>query len=271
MGKTKRGRSGQKHKNSTPPTPTAEGGNIKGEPNAQAKANDCRYVKQESPNIYVNIPEAKQEKWSYANKIAAGMGIVTLALTIFTYLLFVKAGVQADQAVRAANSADSVFSETQKEFEIENEPYLQVMQPRIVTFIVGQPMRFNYFFVNLGKYPAKILTLDVGGKANSYPPNVEDSNTFKIANTLPDFINTFIIKESALIVDSPGTDNRPLTASKYFELINHVFNYYFYGRIQYQNLANKKRRIYSFVVQLDPITKAAHYIYNENKEVTLGE
>lgn len=157
---------------------------------------------------------------------------------------------------------------TQKDFEIENEPYLQVMQPSIETFIVGQPITLTYFFVNLGKYPAKILTLDVGGKANTYPPNVEDSNTFKFDKPFPDFINTFIIKESPLSLDHPAVDEIPLTQSKYQGVISHTYNYYLYGRIQYQNLANHKNKIYSFLVQLDPITKAAHYLYNDNKETT---
>ena len=135
MTKDKKRGSRKKTGNSPSPRPPTKRGDIEGQPDTQPKANDCRYVKQDPPDVYVNIPPPEKKEWNLANKIALGVGIVTTALTVFTYLLFVKAGVQAEQAVRTANSADSVFAVTQHEWQIENEPYLQIMQPKIESFI----------------------------------------------------------------------------------------------------------------------------------------
>jgi hypothetical protein len=87
MAKQNHGRSRNKPRNTPPPTSPPEGSDIHSQPKAQPKANDCRYVKQEPPNVYVNIPEAKEETWSYANKIGFGMFITTVVLTWFTYSL----------------------------------------------------------------------------------------------------------------------------------------------------------------------------------------
>jgi hypothetical protein len=157
MAKGNKRHTGKKTPNPSPPASSAKGSNIEGQPNAQPKENDCRYVKQEPPDIYVYPPPPGKEKWSYANKIAAGVGIITLALTIFTYLLFVKAGVQADQAVRAANSAESVYGETKKEFDIENTPYLFMTSVKTDTFRMNKPTTASVYITNFGKKPALLV------------------------------------------------------------------------------------------------------------------
>ena len=109
----------KKQTNPTPPAVTSEGNEIQKQPSPQSKANDCRYIKQEPPNIYVNIPEQTPEKWSLANKISRWGVLINGILAVFTFLLFMKASSQSE-------IAEKTFKETRREFITLYNPALTI-------------------------------------------------------------------------------------------------------------------------------------------------
>ncbi len=160
MRQDKKGKAHKKVPNSTRPTSSAKGSDVEGQPNSKAKANDCRYVKQVPPDIYVNIPPPDKEKkwqWNLANKIASLMAVVTITYTIFTYLLFKKAGVQADEAIKASNAAIAADSLTREQFEVENRAYILPYDLKADTLRPNGKQDISFTFKNYGKLPAFIL------------------------------------------------------------------------------------------------------------------
>lgn len=240
MTQRKKSGPGKKATNSTSPTAAPKGGDIDGQPNAQPKANDCRYVKQEPPNIYVNIPPPQKEKWSLANKIALGMGIVTLALTVFTFLLFVKAGVQADQAVRAANSADSVFSETKKEFSIENTPYLFRISTKTDTFRPLNPtVSASVYVKNFGKKPALLIY----SQSDFDNQNV----SFQYHPGCSHYFNVFMAPDAAYEIPiNPYTIQKELVMATLSGRV-HLFAH---GEVFYSDIVSHKEYEYDFAFEI---------------------
>ena len=241
--------SGRKPHNSTPPTSPAKRQDIKNQPDANPQANNCKYVKQEPPNVYVNIPPPEKEKWSLANKIALGMGIVTLALTIFTYLLFVKAGVQADQAIRAANSADSVFAETKKEFNLINQPVIELLPDsiKIDKMEVGKPIKIRYLLANLKDVTTKVISGVTIFGIDSVLRNF-DSLKRKVIDTLngpPDNILRYITKESP--IHGNATSSLSLTVPNVMYMIQKNHHMYVIMAHKFQDLTTNGFR-YSFIV-----------------------
>jgi hypothetical protein len=252
---------GRKVKNPPTQIPSPKGGNIEGQPNAQPKANDCRYVKQDPPNVYVNIPEAK---WSYANKISAATAIVTFALTVFTYLLFDKAAVQAREAIRASNAADSVFAETKREFNFINEPIVQLSSDstRLEKIMIGKPVIIDYLLVNLKGIATKVISSKSLFGFESHPPNLDSlkANMLDTINNILPNVNRFITKESPL--PGFGTANEPMTSDLLFGLANGKAAMYFLHLVKFENFTTIKPK-FSFMVikfSFSPNGRAYHEV-----------
>ncbi len=155
----------------------------------------------------------------------------------------------ADAAMYSAKYADSSFRETQKEFAINNEPYLQLEDIK-PTSSNGANITFKYRIVNLSNYPVKldsqcIQTAYVGYK-------VYDSfmkNMFKILK-FSQFVKKpmYIIKESQY--QSIATDEIEGGKAGYNAINSGVITLFLYGEIRYTSVPTNKRRCYKFVIEL---------------------
>ncbi len=69
-----------------------------------------------------------------------------------------KAFVEAKKDADIREKRDSIaFQQTKKQFEIENRPYLQIVNVNIDTLEKGKPFYISYYLNNFGKFPANVL------------------------------------------------------------------------------------------------------------------
>ncbi len=79
------------------------------------------------------------------------------------------------RANKSLTFQDSSLKETQKEFEIENRPLIQITHIKLVTFEIGKQVEVDFNVTNFGKQPARIINnkhvLALGRK--DVPPNTD--------------------------------------------------------------------------------------------------
>jgi hypothetical protein len=133
---------------------------------------------------------------------------------------------------------DSTLKETQKEFDIENKPFISIANIRIDTNMIGKKFTLTYVFINNGKQPCQIIDGGVSFKPLDDPdfrdiPKVPQ-------NTSP--VNVYLSYNQFL----PMTQKvDSVTTKSMFDLINSdkIF-FYVYGKIKYKSIASEK--IYTF-------------------------
>jgi len=262
MTKDKKRGSRQKSGNSPSPSPPSKGNNVEGQLNTQPKVNDCRYVTQESPNIYVHIPPVeKEKKWSLANKIAVWGTVINLCLGVLTFLLFIE--------------ASSTLKEYKTEFRSINEPYLQITIPRMERFEGFQKIVIKYDIVNLKEYPIQVVgekTITTFGPLDSlkefYDRFQPKFNTDFNINELRELRNQnkYIIKDEPLKDSAFTLDN--ITPDVVDSANTGTFWIVFLGGVRYKNLVTNAQRTYWYEVALKPnlITGGWYhwYVHNEN-------
>jgi hypothetical protein len=303
--------------NTSAPPPEQKGNNFDKKPDPNGKGEECRYIKQEPPNIIVNFLEQKPEKWSYANRIAAAAVFVTIILIGVTYKLFTEARKQSYAAIRVANSADSTYIEAKKndnessirqrqifdstgadtrkrfvldsestqeqistmkkQFEIDNEAYLEVVKPSIFSFAANQEPIVTYEIDNLGKQPVKEYS---SNEAIQFV-NVDSMDRF-IKNPFgfikflkPERNSRYFVKEAPLTTTMEFEKQFIITDSMFAWVTTGRICVFLSGNIFYINPVNSKKRHYSYCVQFllnrDKTKQfpsgTYHYIINYNKDV----
>lgn len=240
MAKKQKHNAAKASRNPTKPPAAAKGENIQHQPETTGSANDCRYVKNEPPNIYVNIAAPKEEKWNWslANKIALFAAIVSVGLGIFTYLLFKEASTQSKAAIKAANAADSTVGEYRREFLITNEPLIQVIPDsvRILAFDVGKPVKVGFSFENLRDIPAKVIAVRT---QMGFDVKLPDLNVLKerlIANVDTGVSNANSYMAKGTPFPDITTGDTPLTKFFHDIMFDGRHNLYLVSAMKYQNI-----------------------------------
>jgi hypothetical protein len=174
------------------------------------------------------------------------------------------------------NTADSslqvqidAIKKAQKNFEVQNEPYLQIKSAIVDTFkVTGTYFGIIFETENLSGYPAKIIDTKMAFEVCDTPP---DSNRVKQSGDFLLLINSYVIKESPLhrrfFEDSAQFDPHSDSLLK-----TGKFKVYFWGYIRYINLVTKAPRIYEFKITMDPTPGAkGDFFYNENLDIPLAD
>jgi len=155
------------------------------------------------------------------------------------------------------------LKETQKDFGITNEPYLEITKAYIDTFVVGKFVYVNYIINNLGNYPVKIIGSKAYTAVRKTDPFKESSNKQSAFNNLR-IINQYVIKENEM----GYSDISPmiLTQGNYNAITKYGYFFWFFGNIEYINLITKKKKEYRFSIKMVP-NKIGATTYGDNTSI----
>ncbi|OOQ56889.1 hypothetical protein [Mucilaginibacter pedocola] len=135
------------------------------------------------------------------------------------------------------------LQETQNQFKIANEPYLQLTEVRIDSAIIGKPYYIKYTLANLGNYPVKILNTDFYSAIRVTDAGIK---TIK-SNNEKSLAGDYIVKGNAIVF----IDQTSKIVTQ--ENINKILgDGYFWtsGIIKYQNLVSHQIKSYKFNIKI---------------------
>lgn len=219
--------------------------------------------------------EKNEVKGNKNNRIAFWGLIVNAILMIFTGGLFLLNRQGINAAIKASNVADSTFKISQKQFEIDNTPYLQVYDINL-HFLDKGTDTVTYLIKSLGKNPVKTIAYTAyvqlyTKKRGLYLVGDIDSSIFKAIS----------IKTTRYISEENPLDLSLPTYADYFvgkrldSIRNGDLSLFFLGKIIYYNPETRRPRSYIFQAQLFPsfkgkklVSKVKYFFtYNENEDI----
>ncbi len=180
---------------------------------------------------------------------------------------------------KATQAQIDALNETKKQFEEENEPYLEISEIAVKRFEIGKPILIEFYVKNLSQQTVKE---DSTQTAIEYI-DIRDYNAFTqnpfgfITLAAPVKKTQYYVKESPsiqyLYVNTPIAT---LTKEQFDSFRNGTLFLFIMGRYKYHNIRNFKKKTYEFAIQLhvntDMNSKAEFlgrtsfdFIYNENK------
>lgn len=177
---------------------------------------------------------------------------------------FKKDSLNNDLIKKSINAQIASIKETQRQFEIGNEPYLQSEMPIFTSgFEVGQPTEVEYQIQNLGNYPVKILKMGLVVATKVVPP---DFSEVYASNPIGGMQNYYVING---IPNSPYRSNTTaLTENQVANVKSGKWFVYTIGFVKYQNLVTKKIREYRFMTKSDIFNQVHSFIINDNVDVS---
>lgn len=186
-----------------------------------------------APNVF-----DKYGTWS--DRIGVVVNIVVAVVTLF---LFAQTKKATDAAVRSANTADSTFKETQKQFMKLNQPKLQLDTIFFLKFKAGQAIVYRVKVINTSSADVEIIRYcnaavfrvrrifeDV---FSDCPPQEE----------LPIYVNSNFPFTSDVIT------NRVMSQGENDYLMRNKISFYIKGRIEYRNTIDDHHYYYNFQIQ----------------------
>jgi hypothetical protein len=209
----------------------------------------------------------KNKGWSrpeIISGVAAGLSFIAIVMMVLTFNKTRKAVGISETSLNDARRKDSI---TDKRFEIENVPYLQISIVNMVTLVPNQTLHLRFLVSNLNRYPAKItkgntgfyLGTDSAAKPFTKPPQ----NGTLIENPS---MNGYIIKESPQLIDFVG--DKLFSKDKITEVNSGKYFIYFFGEIFYVDLVTQKNRKYVFHSRLYPTNPITYkMLENDNSFV----
>lgn len=224
--------------------------------------------------------------------------LVNAVLALFTFLLFKEALRQGDVAEKSANAAiravdeakrsndiaaknskeDSIsfatnydlaqqslqtqinsVKEAQKQFEILNRPYIQMMDFKPIDFVANGYPKIEYTITNLGNYPAKILSGRMGLMLTD-----TFRNPFKNINMLGHHHHAAVILTKGEEYRTSYNPKEMINSYHAEKIENETWFIYAWGELEYINELNKKKMIYRFAFRVDQKGRGHDIYVNEN-------
>ncbi len=141
---------------------------------------------------------------------------------------------------RSLNAQIQSLQETQKEFDIENRPLLQVLNIQFDTLTVGKKLYLKYLYVNSGKQPIKLLTETVKLKIQ----NNKKESDYTLTNPLISPINIYLIGNA--IYQKKWFSGIPIKEDFYKHVRNGDFSLHLIGSCVFKNNVTNRRSIYEY-------------------------
>jgi len=215
-------------------------------PTTKDQKGNTTNVNKEPYNIIINIPEKED---SGANKIAVVNMLVTAALTLFTYLLFLQ--------------TKNTLNEYKKEFEEVNRPYIIITNFKSLDTVINKPnLVCTFNIINTGKFPAKLkyFTLKEIIGEDTLTPFTEGHRSMIVQNEFLPYTGTYIVND-VITVANPYKKYIFLGKAKLFlvldyEYFNDMLNkkyivHDYYGIYYQENKMNKAEKISSSEIEED--------------------
>lgn len=140
------------------------------------------------------------------------------------------------------------FKETQKEFAISNEPYLQIVNAKIDSFVVGKPIKIMFDIQNIGNYPVKVIDAKTVTAIRISNPGMKDPvlNDSKGTN----IINVYIVKGDGQRYLT-YTDN-VLNQAQFYAVVHDKYYVWCTGIIKFKNIITNQIKTYIFSIKIKP-------------------
>ncbi len=226
---------------------------------------------QKPPNDKINPDHSCQKKCCCDNKCSIAHAPISgngndeqvRANKLFKIYIYINAGMLfftmllSYYAQRQFWAAKQTVDANKKEFEIENQPIIQVLNI-IDTFQVGKKMKIYYVFVNDGKQPVKCIR-------NRFQVIMIPSDTFIPA----DASNQYIITDINVFLNGGGMNaskqawvsDITLNKSEYEAIHNTQLFIYLFGYLEFKNMVTGDINYYEYNFRLS---------YNENNRNIVG-
>jgi hypothetical protein len=149
------------------------------------------------------------------------------------------------------------INESEREFELENRPYLQIDSMKLSTFKVGKNVAVSFSIINVGKFPAKLLDakyyIDYGAKKTENEIDTaiyqSDLSTNDLVSNQTPLPLTFILYKKVLTQEEY---DKILDVERLYYNEKYV---YLAGKIKYCNFLNSKEvYYYNFIYELGGIS-----------------
>ncbi|MBL7740601.1 MAG: hypothetical protein JNK14_15385 [Chitinophagaceae bacterium] len=161
------------------------------------------------------------------------------------------------------------IAESQRQFELANEPFLQIELEELAPQSVDNWLKeIRYKINNLGNNPVKITY--------GHRELVTDSSReIKYQDTYsPHLINIFVIKETQYAtlktVFALESDPDPETQEMIGKLRNSEKHLFFTGYYYYMNLVTKQLNKYEFLIRFFKTEPYATFLHNKNYKIPKG-
>lgn len=257
-----------------------------------------------SPENYSNNEKGKGggKWWEKYGSASDWAGIIIGGfVAYFTVALFLQTQKATCAAIRAADAADSTYQitkkqfdaakesgkaadvradsllnlqvqalrETQKEFKIGNEPFLEIATPiKLDTLLPNKDIMITTKVRNLGKYPVKIIS-SVGAIVMRYnKPDFKSIYAKQTTNYIGQ-INKYIVFDSP--EEYTEYKGEPIKTWELVGFFTKSLPIYTYGIYKYKNLVTGETKEYDYMIKLLFVNSgqiATQYIINENKKIS---
>ncbi len=156
----------------------------------------------------------------------------------------IKDSLTIDLANRSLQTQITSIKETQKEFEIESRPLVQIVDFNIDSIGIDVNTVAKWNIANLGKFPARILSTKT---VFMYDDNrsVEYMKRLKQGNEI--IVNFSISNEAKIPITISGVFHNEERFNRYRE--GKSF-FYLFGEYKYESFVTKKRFLYSFIYRI---------------------
>ncbi len=151
------------------------------------------------------------------------------------------------------------LKETQKQFEVFNEPFLQIIEPVLTVPEGANSGKLFYTIANVGKYPALLTSYKIYVVVDTMPNNFNDVYNYKEPDSV---LAAYLSDKSAIKFMNDVELNKSsinfLKKDEYFAYIS--------GYVRYNNLIKKTVVDFRFQLRLKPNEKdsSAYNIINDN-------
>jgi len=146
---------------------------------------------------------------------------------------------------KSLNAQVNSIKETENQFQIDNEPILEVVTTAYPILKENQESSIAIDVFNLGKYPCRILDMIILTAYKIAPPNFKEVYTLgknHVAGLNEYITNQKNIHETILVP-------KIFSKSHIESLQSGQYSIYLWGTIKYQNLVTKKMKEYNFIIK----------------------
>lgn len=147
------------------------------------------------------------------------------------------------------------LQETNREFQVENEPFLQLTVEGVQNFAIGGLLDVTVKIDNLGKYPAMIILDKSFSAFRVVPPPFEE--VYKLGKKDEDLTNTYV--SSSIPASKVFHHEDPITESQFTKTQQGTYKFYMVGFMKYENLVTHSVKTYRFEIQIQ-ITKTQYMV-----------
>jgi len=165
-------------------------------------------------------------------------------------------------AQKSLQTQISSIKETQKEFEIESRPVIQVTNLKLDSLGIGVKTLIKFSVSNLGRFPAKILN----SKGRLY---FMENNIKNVIQSRDGFINTSYNVAISNAYDLPVTvTGVPLPENIYNNYVEGRGSFYLQGEYAYTSIATGETFLYRFTYKISNKT-AFNVVGIQNEDIKL--